>query len=106
MTRENFIETYCRWVLQQDGFYYLSLKEKSDYDCILWKNGGCTAYEYRPLQCSAFPFWNILLSDKDMWNAAAKDCPGMGKGRLHSFEEIMDKLEKQKNEPCIRKKLN
>ena len=106
MTRENFIETYCRWVLQQDGFYYLSLKEKSDYDCILWKNGGCTAYEYRPLQCSAFPFWNILLSDKDMWNAAAEDCPGMGKGKLHSFEEIMDKLERQKNEPCIRKKLN
>lgn len=104
MSREHFMETYCRWVLQSDGFEYLSLKEKSNFDCILWKDGGCSAYEYRPLQCSAYPFWNMLLDDKNMWQAAAEGCPGMGCGKFHSPAEIAEKLNKQKGEPCIRRR--
>ncbi len=103
MSRGPFIETYCRWVLQPDGFKYLSLKEKSNFDCILWKDGGCSAYKYRPLQCSAFPFWNFLLNDKNMWETAAKDCPGMGYGKFHTSSEIAGTLDRQRKEPCIRK---
>ncbi|MEL3912431.1 YkgJ family cysteine cluster protein [Treponema pedis] len=104
MTRENFITVYCRWVCHSDGFEYLSLREKSNYDCILWKNG-CTAYEFRPLQCSAFPFWHSLVNDKNTWNEGCNDCPGMGKGKLHSSEEIQRILDKQEQEPAIRRKI-
>ena len=105
MTRENFITVYCRWVYQPDGFEYLSLKEKSNYDCILWKNG-CAAYEFRPLQCSSFPFWAYIVNDEDVWNAACDDCPGMGKGALHSREEIKRTLHEQEQNPAIRRKIN
>ena len=33
----------------------LCLKEKPNFDCILWKDG-CEAYEGRPVQCRTYPF--------------------------------------------------
>lgn len=102
VSRKHFIQIYCRWVLLADGYRYLCLKEKSNFDCILWKDGGCSAYEYRPLQCSAFPFWDDLLNDKVMWQEAGKDCPGIGCGKSYSAAEIRDFLKKQEKEPYIR----
>lgn len=55
MPKDEFIKVYCRWVPKDDGFEYLSLKEKPNYDCILWDDG-CKAYTARPRQCSDFPF--------------------------------------------------
>lgn len=104
LSKEAFITVYCRWVCQSDGFEYLCLKEKSNYDCILWKNG-CIAYKARPLQCSAFPFWHSLVNDENMWNAVCDDCPGMGKGKFYSAEEIQKILDAQEKEPNIRRKI-
>ncbi len=100
LDRDTFISTFCRWVPCADGLDYLTLKEKPDYDCILWENG-CTAYENRPLQCSAFPFWASLLQDEDWWNAAAADCPGMNKGAFHDAGVIQEHLHRRRAEPCI-----
>lgn len=103
LSSDEFIETYCRWVSKSDGFEYLCLKEKKNYDCILWKDG-CIAYAARPLQCSAYPFWSSLLIDEDWWNAAAETCPGMNTGRLFTFEEISAILEQRADQPYIRRK--
>lgn len=104
MERDAFISSYCRWVPRGDGQEYLCLLEKPGYDCILWDNG-CIAYESRPYQCSSYPFWQSLLTDEDWWDANAQDCPGIGKGRLYSREEIEERLEKRRKEPYIHRKV-
>jgi len=86
----NLISVYCRWVTDKNGDTVLSLKEKSNNDCILWNNG-CTVYADRPLQCVTFPFWGSIITSKHNWEMAASGCPGMNSGQLHTKEEI-DKL--------------
>ena len=87
MERAAFIEKYCRWVNYYGGATVLSLKEKKNYDCILWESG-CSCYEARPVQCRTYPFWSWMIKDKEMWNECAETCPGMNKGRLWTYEEI------------------
>jgi Fe-S-cluster containining protein len=102
MEYAGFVTTWCRWIPWGGGEFRLSLKEKSDYDCIFWKNG-CTVYEARPLQCRAFPFWNSVLSSRKAWEAAGTGCPGMDCGAMHSREEIEACLERQEAETIVRK---
>jgi uncharacterized protein len=99
-----FIAKYCRWVPKADGYEYLCLLEKENFDCILWDNG-CVAYENRPYQCSSYPFWTSLLSDEDWWEANAQDCPGVNQGTLHERAEIEEYLTKRRAEPYIRRKV-
>lgn len=87
MSIKNFIEKYCRWVNYYYGAQVLALLEKKNYDCILWENG-CSAYQARPLQCSAYPFWSWMVKDKETWDDCSRDCPGMNKGRLWTADEI------------------
>jgi Fe-S-cluster containining protein len=82
----------------------LCLKEKENYDCILWDNG-CIAYEARPTQCSTYPFWSRILSSKEMWNEEGLSCPGINKGKTWTKDEILIQLNKYKNnEPLHIKK--
>ena len=109
---EEFTLIYCRWVPQVNCVAQLSLKEKSNMDCILWTRsagtggeGGCSVYESRPLQCRSFPFWPSMLNSVDSWKAAAKDCPGMGRGDLHSSNAILEWIAMRQNEPIISRKV-
>lgn len=101
--KEHIIDSFCRWVDRGDGYDYLCLKEKPGYDCILWDEG-CIAYEYRPLQCSSYPFWASLVSDQDWWESNAQHCPGIDKGMLYSRSEIEEHLTRRRNHPYIRRK--
>lgn len=86
-----FIETYCRWMSYYDGSQVLCLKERKNFDCILWnKDCGCTAYGSRPVQCSTYPFWSWMLESKESWDACSKDCPGINAkdGQLWTKEQI------------------
>lgn len=77
ISRSKFIEKYCREIYR-DSKVYVGLKEKKNYDCIFWeKNGGCSIYEARPLQCRAFPFWSVLVEDDAEWVLEKKRCPGL-----------------------------
>ncbi|MDR1566794.1 MAG: YkgJ family cysteine cluster protein [Treponema sp.] len=101
-----FMETYCRWVPSLAGPERLSLREKSNFDCIFWVQpqegtGGCSVYEARPLQCRAFPFWPHVLRSQRAWKDTAADCPGMGQGRLYTAEAIEAWLEQQQGEAVI-----
>ena len=103
LDRHAFIRKFCRWVLQGDGYEYLCLKELPNYDCILWNNG-CIAYNYRPFQCSSYPFWDYLLESERRWNINARSCPGINCGKWHSAEEIRGVLDTAKRFPIIRRK--
>lgn len=87
MEVSEFIEKYCRWVDYYYGETVLALLEKKNYDCILWNNG-CSAYEARPIQCSTYPFWSWMIQDRKTWDDCAKDCLGMNKGKVWSYDEI------------------
>jgi Fe-S-cluster containining protein len=100
LSRHDFLRLYCRHV-RIGPAHRLSLKEKPNVDCILWEGGGCSVYAARPLQCRSFPFWSSCLSSADEWELHARQCPGMGKGRLHSREEIEGWLAQRLREPFI-----
>ncbi|MDR0556457.1 MAG: YkgJ family cysteine cluster protein [Treponema sp.] len=91
LPRHEFEGLYCTWI-PSGTVDRLSLKEKPNLDCIFWNNG-CLVYENRPLQCRTFPFWDSILAGAGAWERAAQDCPGVGQGTLHSFDEIADALE-------------
>jgi Fe-S-cluster containining protein len=104
-----FMETFCRWVPSAGTpagcGERLSLKEKSNLDCIFWKEG-CSVYEARPLQCRSFPFWPSVLRSKEAWKTTAMDCPGMGRGNEHSADTIESWLEQQQREKTITRNSN
>lgn len=100
-----FVEKYCRWADYYYGEQVLALLEKKNYDCILWENG-CSAYQARPVQCSTYPFWSWMIKSKEMWDECAAECPGMNKGKIWSYEEILkNKNAYDQNKPLTRQEV-
>ena len=99
--RKAFIRQYCTWVHLGFG-KQLSLTERENKDCVFWKDGGCSVYEDRPLQCRTYPFWRHILEDEDGWKREGSECPGIGVGRIHTHEEIEENLAKRRNNHPIR----
>ena len=92
------MKKYCRWAPGTGREMLLSLREKPGFDCIFWQDG-CSVYQYRPLQCRTFPFWESTLSTLKTWKDLS--CPGTGSGTLHSREYIETCLAQRKAEPVI-----
>ena len=90
LTKEDFIERYCRFVPFYDGSEVLCLKEKENYDCIFQQKpqGGCLVYKARPIQCSTYPFWSFIIKNKEAWESESRECPGINKGKIHPKSEI------------------
>jgi hypothetical protein len=80
------VEAFGRRYLRRVG-RKLSLLEKSNGDCVFYDRG-CTVYPARPTQCRTFPFWTENLASASSWSEAARECPGIGRGRLIPLEEI------------------
>jgi Fe-S-cluster containining protein len=87
LTKDEFLGSYCRTV-DLGIARRVSLREKPNLDCILWENSGCSQYQARPLQCRSFPFWSACVASRAEWENHARSCPGMGRGAVHSREEI------------------
>ena len=103
MGYREFTEAFCRWVPSENGTERLSLKEKSNYDCIFWstEKEGCSVYEARPIQCRAFPFWASVINSEESWESTAAGCPGIGRDTLVSSDSIEKWLALRQNEPII-----
>jgi Fe-S-cluster containining protein len=99
-----FVKTWCRWVpFTKSGAQdreRLSLKEKSNFDCIFW-NTVCTVYHVRPLQCRTFPFWDYVICSPKAWKTAGEGCAGIDNGELHGREEIEGFIRQMEEEPVI-----
>lgn len=67
-----------------------SLREYPDGDCILLdpEERTCMVYEGRPIQCRTWPFWDSTVETKKAWKETCQECPGAGKGKLYSLDQI------------------
>lgn len=96
----DFLRKFTRLVDIGTGLA-ISLTETISMDCIFW-NDGCTVYEFRPVQCSTYPFWERLLETEQTWLSEARDCPGIGKGPIISGDAIRACLVKRRiHEPVV-----
>lgn len=66
-----------------------SLVEKPNHECLFWSSSdGCAVYPARPRQCRTWPFWRRNLASPAHWTAAARGCPGIGRGEIHEAPTI------------------
>lgn len=76
-----------------DGLYELQYTGK---DCPFLQDNRCKVYEARPWQCRTWPFWPENM-DAAVWEKEVLSwCPGAGKGRLYTAEEIEKIIAKKK----------
>jgi Fe-S-cluster containining protein len=78
-----FAQTFLRYIGDR-----VSLIEYDNGDCAMYDRG-CKVYPVRPRQCQSFPFWQSNLSSPMAWERLKERCPGVGKGRLHTYREIL-----------------
>jgi Fe-S-cluster containining protein len=85
-----FTRGYCD---KTSGLFHLKNPEK---DCQFLEGTRCAAYEGRPTQCRTWPFWPENMNART-WNSdVAPFCAGVGKGKLHTPEEIQKILDEAK----------
>jgi len=67
-----------------------SLVEYENGDCVFFDNKTrkCGVYSARPRQCRTWPFWDSNIRTPEAWSDTCRVCPGSGKGRLYSLEQI------------------
>lgn len=80
-----FLEWFVRWVDEKRA-----LVDGPEEHCIFLEEGRCSIYPVRPKQCRTYPFWPENMKTKDRWALTKQMCPGIGKGRLFSAEEISE----------------
>lgn len=90
---QTLLERYLR-VVDMGSFYYLSLMEKKNNDCIFLNNKRCDIYEARPIQCRTYPFWPSVIEN---WEEEKKSCPGIGKGPKLNIEYVKEQADKKIN---------
>ena len=67
----------------------LALIDDRKGDCpLLGGDGRCRAYEKRPVQCRAWPWWKENLVSRRSWEAAADRCPGMNRGPIQCRDAV------------------
>lgn len=91
MTLSEFTVHYTK---KEDGLYELKYTGK---DCPFLKVNRCSVYEARPWQCRTWPFWPENMNEAAWEKEVAAYCPGVGKGKLYSAEEIEEILQKKRD---------
>jgi hypothetical protein len=82
LSTQQFTRRYCA---RTEGHYHL---KDTLGPCQFLEGKRCGVYQARPNQCRTWPFWPENLRAK-VWNEdIARFCPGVGKGRTWSGEEI------------------
>jgi Fe-S-cluster containining protein len=59
-----------------------------DQNCSFLDGKRCSVYEGRPSQCRTWPFWPENMNARTWNREIVPFCPGVGKGRLYTAEEI------------------
>lgn len=87
MTVDDFEAMYVRKVGIRK-----SLKEFPNGDCVFFDNKArsCSVYGARPRQCKTWPFWDSNLKSPETWAQTCEECPGSGKGKLYTLQQIED----------------
>jgi len=92
--RGETVKQFAARFVRQVGDRY-SLIERPGGDCIFWdQSAGCTVYPARPVQCQTWPFWPENVETPQDWDHVREVCPGSGRGRLYSVDEILSSISK------------
>jgi len=92
-SRVDLLNAHCR--TDGDGSIHLSMTEG---DCnFLCADGRCLVYPVRPRQCEAWPFWTENLAREVWYGEVAPACPGVGRRRLYTAEEI-ERIARERDE--------
>jgi Fe-S-cluster containining protein len=92
MKTRDFMDKYCE---KTDGVWHIR-ETRANGDCVFLEGGNrCGVYEGRPQQCRTWPFWPEVMNAKTWKKEVSSFCPGIGKGRLYSPEEIREIVAKQ-----------
>lgn len=84
LLRDEFLDTFCG--MDEDGWIHLAM---TTGNCpLLDDKQRCRVYPVRPKQCAAWPFWTENLEPEVWYGPVAECCPGIGRGRLYTAEEI------------------
>jgi uncharacterized protein len=83
LTNQEFIDKYC---IEDRG----QLRLNPSGTCQFLKGKRCSVHLARPAQCRSWPFGEMVSEKR--WDAVQKFCPGIGKGRQYSEDEIVDIL--------------
>jgi len=89
----HFTKNYCQ---KSKGLFHLR-EDLGSPDCLFLKGKRCSIYTARPTQCRTWPFWPEVLDAKTWSKDVASFCPGVGKGKLHSMEDIHKAKMEQSN---------
>ena len=100
MTRETFIDCYCR-VIDLGVTKRVSLQEQENFDCVFFQEGRCSVYPVRPLQCRSYPFWPNIVDSRQAWHNEASHCPGINIGFRKSHQTVIEWLEARKSQPLV-----
>lgn len=74
-----------RYAAKTDGLFHLAITGDA---CLFLARGRCLVYDARPLQCRTWPFWPESMKPSVWEREVAPNCPGVGRGKLHTAEEI------------------
>jgi Fe-S-cluster containining protein len=91
MSADAFTDKFTRKV---DGLYELRYTGR---DCPFLNDRQCRIYAARPWQCRTWPFWPENMNNEVWEQEVATWCPGVGKGRLYTSDEISEILHRKKD---------
>lgn len=84
LSTAEFTRKYCE---KTGGTWHLRERPENP-DCLFLEGKRCGVYEGRPQQCRTWPFWPEVMSAKAWAKDVKSFCPGVGKGRVWSGDEI------------------
>ena len=85
-----FTKKFCE---RENGIWKL---RDFNENCRFLDGKRCTIYEARPTQCRTWPWWPEVMGAKAWSQEVAAYCPGVGKGKTWSRQEIEKALDEQK----------
>jgi uncharacterized protein len=88
-----FTQRFC--TKDENGFVHF---KNPKGDCQFLVGSRCGVYAARPDQCRSFPWWEQNMSAKTWETEVKPGCEGVGRGRLHTFEEIQAALREEREQ--------
>lgn len=80
-----------RYLVREDEGDGLSMRGNA---CVFLDGKRCRIYPARPTQCRTYPYWPELLGSRAAWQAEAKRCEGIGRGKPLSENRVIKILAK------------
>jgi len=74
-----------RFTTREDGY---RIARSTGGACAFLSGYRCTIYRVRPVPCRTWPFWPETMKRRVFDDEVRPFCAGVGRGRLHSREEI------------------